>query len=98
MKNAIEATETQANPTIILTTQNQPHQILLTIEDNGTGFIDLNKDPFEPYVTGKKKGTGLGLAIVKKIILEHHGNIQAGHSTTLEGAKISLTLPLNPPT
>lgn len=98
IKNAIEATETQANPTIILTTQNQPHQILLTIEDNGTGFIDLNKDPFEPYVTGKKKGTGLGLAIVKKIILEHHGSIQAGHSTTLEGAKISLTLPLNPPT
>lgn len=70
----------------------------ITIEDNGIGFSDLSKDPFEPYVTTKTKGTGLGLAIVKKIIHEHGGHICAGKSMTLGGASIVFTLPFSPST
>ncbi|PIE82649.1 MAG: two-component sensor histidine kinase [Cardiobacteriales bacterium] len=94
MKNAIEAGEQQTDLQIILQTSVLDNHVVFSIEDNGPGFADLAKDPFEPYVTNKKKGTGLGLAIVKKIINEHGGNIQAGHSTTLDGAKITITLPI----
>lgn len=75
-------------------TRQAQNQIVVSVEDDGPGFPDLSKDPFEPYVTNKSKGTGLGLAIVKKIISEHHGSIQAGPSKQLNGAKISFSLPL----
>ena len=94
MKNAIEATQNQDNPQIRWRTRQQQDNLTLDIEDNGPGFADLNKDPFEPYVTNKPKGTGLGLAIVKKIVHEHDGTISAGHSRDLGGAKITITLPI----
>lgn len=71
--------------------------VSVSLEDNGPGFADLSKDPFEPYITTKSKGSGLGLAIVKKIITEHGGSISAGHSETLGGACIRFTLPVHYP-
>jgi two-component system, NtrC family, nitrogen regulation sensor histidine kinase NtrY len=53
--------------------------IILTINDNGVGFKNLNKNVKEilnPYFTTKKNGTGLGLSIVNKIINDHNGNIE----------------------
>lgn len=95
MKNAIEAMPEGEKGQIHWHGEVQGDKILLQIEDDGSGFADLSKDPFEPYVTSKSKGTGLGLAIVKKIISEHGGHIQAGHSKRLKGAKISIMLPIN---
>ena len=66
----------------------------IRLEDNGSGFADLKKDPFEPYFTSKAKGTGLGLAIVKKIINEHGGKISAGHGRIKKGASMLFTLPI----
>ena len=97
MKNAIEATQNEANPRIRWRSHEEGGNIILDIEDNGPGFADLTKDPFEPYVTNKPKGTGLGLAIVKKIVHEHDGTISAGHSRELGGAKITLILPATQP-
>ncbi|SUO94562.1 HAMP domain-containing histidine kinase [Suttonella ornithocola] len=93
-KNAIEATPDNETTHILWQTESNGKTITFTIEDNGSGFADLKQDPFEPYVTNKTKGTGLGLAIVKKIITEHQGSIQAGHSKTLKGAAIIITLPI----
>lgn len=95
MKNAVEAMGEDKAGTIYWQSSRQGDNLHFCIEDDGEGFADLHKDPFEPYVTSKSKGTGLGLAIVKKIIAEHGGSIQAGHAKTLKGAKISFTLPIN---
>ena len=97
MKNAVEAVQNEANPRIRWRTREEGGNIILDIEDNGPGFADLTKDPFEPYVTNKPKGTGLGLAIVKKIVHEHDGTISAGHSRELGGARITITLPATQP-
>ena len=66
-------------------------KIVLSVEDNGTGFpgSDMQK-MLEPYVTTRTKGTGLGLSIVKKIIDDHKGllhidNIPEG------GARVTLS-------
>ena len=60
--------------------------ILLSIEDNGMGLPEKNKDQLmEPYVTTKKKGSGLGLAIVKKIMEDHDGSITLEDNVAQDG-------------
>lgn len=94
IKNAFEASPA---PELLWHTHRDGERIHISLEDNGPGFADLTKDPFEPYITTKSKGSGLGLAIVKKIITEHGGSISAGHSETLGGACIRFTLPVHHP-
>lgn len=96
IKNAVEAGEDPQTLELLWHSGQQDGLIILTLEDNGPGFADLSKDPFEPYITTKAKGSGLGLAIVKKIITEHGGSISAGRSEQLGGACIRLTLPVHP--
>jgi two-component system, NtrC family, nitrogen regulation sensor histidine kinase NtrY len=53
-----------------------PHQIAVTVEDNGRGLPSEGRERLtEPYVTTRAKGTGLGLAIVKKIMEDHRGEL-----------------------
>ncbi|MBR1374480.1 MAG: HAMP domain-containing protein [Cardiobacteriaceae bacterium] len=94
LKNALEANE-EKNIQIAIDIYQENQEIICEIEDDGTGFSDLSKDPFEPYVTTKVKGSGIGLAVVKKIIEEHGGKITAGKAEKLSGAKISFSLPLS---
>jgi signal transduction histidine kinase len=65
----------------------------ITVDDNGPGIPEeLRRSIFDPYTTTKSGGTGLGLAIVKKIIMEHHGRIEA--TTSPEGgARLCVELP-----
>ncbi len=44
-------------------------------------------------MTTREKGTGLGLAIVKKVVVEHGGEIEAGRSEALGGARFVVHLP-----
>ncbi len=71
--------------------------ILLSIEDNGMGLPEKNKDQLmEPYVTTKKKGSGLGLAIVKKIMEDHDGSITLEDNVAQDvksGAKAVIVFP-----
>ncbi|MDO4776136.1 MAG: ATP-binding protein [Cardiobacteriaceae bacterium] len=96
VKNAFEARASDLQ--LLWRTRREGDSLVsISLEDNGPGFADLSKDPFEPYITTKNKGSGLGLAIVKKIITEHGGSISAGHSDTLGGACIRFTLPIHYP-
>lgn len=70
------------------------NKLMLTIYDNGDGFLESQQDHlFEPYVTHKTKGTGLGLAIVKKIIEDHEGTIHLQNRPT-GGASVLITFPV----
>jgi signal transduction histidine kinase len=63
------------------------------VDDNGPGIPEeLRRSIFDPYVTTKSGGTGLGLAIVKKIVMEHHGRIEAAVSPE-SGARLCIELP-----
>ena len=79
---------------ILVTCSLKKDVIIITIEDDGPGFSESAlKKAFEPYFTTRKNGTGLGLAIVYKIINEHGGDIIIGNSSTLHGAKITISIP-----
>lgn len=46
----------------------------IEVIDNGPGLPqDIQRDVFDPFVSGKENGTGLGLALVSKIISDHKG-------------------------
>ena len=53
-------------------------EILVTVEDSGTGVGDRNAERiFEPFFTTKPTGTGIGLNICRSIIGAHGGSLRA---------------------
>jgi len=69
--------------------------IIITIEDNGTGWPEIGRDRLvEPYVTTRAGGTGLGLAIVQRIAEDHGGRLVLSQATRYKrGARAALILP-----
>ena len=85
IKNSIESIQQKTekvsnfNKNITIELKDIGSHISFTINDNGIGFNNLNKNIKEilnPYFTTKKEGTGLGLSIVNKIVNDHSGNIE----------------------
>ncbi|MEQ9813200.1 MAG: PAS domain-containing sensor histidine kinase [Azospirillaceae bacterium] len=73
----------------------ETEQVRIVIVDNGKGLPDGDRDRLtEPYVTTREKGTGLGLAIVKKIVEDHAGTLTL-EDREAEGARVTVTLPVN---
>ncbi len=69
-------------------------QILLTLEDNGSGIPEsLHEQIFAPFFTTRANGTGLGLAVVHAVIAAHHGTVELDPSYT-EGARFVIRLPV----
>ncbi len=98
-KNAVESLEeanikNNLNNAEIITSLNESAtSYIVTIEDNGIGFVEDKKNYDEPYFSTKKTGSGLGLSIVSKIIHEHNGQIFYENKTNKNGAIITITLP-----
>jgi nitrogen fixation/metabolism regulation signal transduction histidine kinase len=94
VRNALEATERTAEPSIQLSTESitlpdGSQAVRLLVRDNGGGFSpSMLARAFEPYVTTKARGTGLGLAIVRKIIDEHGARIEVGNLSAADGAGV----------
>ncbi|HEV2453234.1 MAG TPA: ATP-binding protein [Verrucomicrobiae bacterium] len=66
----------------------------IQVTDSGVGIRKENLDRiFEPFFTTKKNGTGLGLAISQRVVLEHHGRIDA-QSESGKGAAFVISLPV----
>lgn len=78
---------------ITLTSSYNDYEVILSIEDNGTGISPEHMGAiFEPYQTTKSSGTGLGLLIVRRIVREHGGEISI-ESEEGEGARVTIRLP-----
>jgi len=83
--------------TITIRTVMENGEVRVTVRDTGPGIASGTKEKiFKLFFSTRVKGTGLGLAIVRKIMLAHHGTIQAT-SPPDGGAEFSLRLPAEPP-
>jgi len=69
-----------------------PHEVTITIEDNGRGIRpeDLPR-VFDPFFTTKPEGTGLGLAICHAIVTQHDGRIDVS-SAVGRGTTVTIVL------
>lgn len=84
---------------ISVRTRQEGEQVVIEIEDNGTGISPENLNRiFEPFYTTKPigKGTGLGLSLSFNIVEKHKGRIEA-LSTPGEGTCFRISLPVRQP-
>lgn len=108
IKNAAEATATQADRRIVLTTAyrhgmavsaaggrpRRPLPIELAVIDNGPGApLDIADHLFDPFVSGKPEGQGLGLALVDKLVRDMGGIAQYSREGTPEVTVFRILLP-----
>jgi len=78
VKNSIQAIDQKQpdEPRIEVRVTSQGTLVAITVEDNGIGVAEENKElVFEPKFTTKNSGMGLGLAMVKNIVETYNGTI-----------------------
>jgi two-component system NtrC family sensor kinase len=95
LNNAIDAMEKKGG-TVIITTQKEDRNILISVADNGTGIPELNLARiFDPFFSTKPvgKGSGLGLSICYGIIEKMGGSIEA-KSVVNEGTTFYIRIPM----
>jgi two-component system, sporulation sensor kinase E len=92
LRNAYQALKGE-NGRICLRSGFNDYELMVSIEDNGTGISpDHMGALFEPYRTTKPSGTGLGLLIVRRIVREHGGEIAIASEEGV-GTRVTIHLP-----
>ncbi len=80
-KNALEAVNGVASPRISMCAQNTDNQVVIDVEDNGSGITEYAMQHiFVPFFTTKEGGSGIGLSLSKQIIRMHGGSISVQSS------------------
>jgi signal transduction histidine kinase len=96
VRNAAEAMSQISDRARVLRVSSQrepPNDVLVSIEDSGTGIDPQHVDRlFEAFFTTKSNGMGIGLAICRSIVEAHSGRLWA--TTNLNyGAVFHISLP-----
>jgi signal transduction histidine kinase len=94
--NAIEAMDSVGGRARVLRVRSNMIQgssnILVSVEDSGTGIEGDKGRVFESFYTTKSAGTGIGLAVCKSIIESHRGSLRASANKPF-GTIFEVTLP-----
>ena len=96
ISNSIKYTEENVEPYIVIEIEDQDDFIKFSIEDNGIGISEMDKEEVFKIFNkvnnnNPKKGSGVGLAHCRKIVQMHSGNISV-ESTLGKGSKFSFTI------
>jgi signal transduction histidine kinase len=96
--NAVDAmSAVTVRPRVVRVTSEpkEPGEILVSVEDSGTGIDPNHKDRiFEPFFSTKPDGMGMGLMFSRSIIENHGGKLWATDNVP-HGAIFHFTLPSN---
>jgi signal transduction histidine kinase len=78
----------------LTTAANERADVLLSVEDSGSGIADENRGHlFDAFYTTKVSGMGLGLAMCQTIIVQHGGVLRLAR-TSSHGSVFEVTLPV----
>jgi two-component system, NtrC family, sensor kinase len=93
LNNSIDALEESRERIIRIHAQRRNDRVIITFEDSGPGFSDLNR-AFDPFYTTKPvgKGTGLGLSICYGMVRECGGDIYLSNRDPY-GARVRMEIP-----
>jgi len=93
VKNAVEALEGAAEPTLIIRVRRVQDRIIIEVTDNGPGIPEEMKDQiFVPFFSTKTEGSGIGLSLCRQILHNHGGQISV-KSETGNGTTFRVALP-----
>jgi signal transduction histidine kinase len=90
----------EAKGVITIRTKQDGDQVLVDVQDNGTGIPESAQSHiFEPFFTtkGVGKGTGQGLAIIRTIVVKNHGGTITFTTEPGKGTTFHLRLPIASP-
>jgi two-component system NtrC family sensor kinase len=96
LNNAYDAIEESGRTgKIFLKTTAAAGSVEISLADNGTGIVDVERI-FDPFYTTKQtgKGTGLGLSICYGIVRAHGGEIQCWNNADGVGSTFSIRIPV----
>jgi two-component system NtrC family sensor kinase len=96
LNNAYDAIEESGRTgRIYLQTKSAGHSIEISVTDNGTGIVEVERI-FDPFYTTKPtgKGTGLGLSICYGIVRAHGGEIQCSNNADGVGSTFAIRIPI----
>lgn len=95
VSNALKFTDTGGK--VILSAEKQDNNVLIKVEDSGSGFTenDINSFNSSKKLGSKlgirgEKGTGLGLTICREMVELYDGSFSIQNSKTLSGACVSI--------
>jgi two-component system NtrC family sensor kinase len=89
--------ETDYQPKVTILTKTNDNQIVIQVQDNGTGIPDSIKAKiFQPFFTTKPtgEGTGLGLSLAYDIVTKGHGGTLEVESMEGAGTTFAVKLPI----
>jgi len=93
--NGMEAMEpvTDRPRDLLIRSQHEAEQVLVAVQDSGTGIEPNNVDQvFDAFFTTKPRGMGMGLSISRSIIEAHAGRLWASPNAG-PGATFQFSLP-----
>jgi two-component system, NtrC family, nitrogen regulation sensor histidine kinase NtrY len=70
--------------------------MVLTIDDNGPGFLNPS-NAFVPFYTTKPAGSGIGLVLARQIAEAHGGSIELLNLSNKKGCRARIVLPQSQP-
>jgi signal transduction histidine kinase/pSer/pThr/pTyr-binding forkhead associated (FHA) protein len=94
VSNALDAVANTPNGMVHLAAVIDGTDVVLTVDDNGPGVPEQQRDDiFKPFISTKgSRGTGLGLPASRKTLREHGGDLTVC-SSTLGGARFVFRWP-----
>ncbi len=98
IQNAAQAS--QLGGTILIRATQRDDEVVIFIDDEGSGIPEADRDRvFDAFFTTKKatQGTGLGLAVVKHLVGEIRGTITARSGNDGNGTSMRLVIPKSEP-
>ncbi len=91
--NAADAVVRRDKPQIAVRMTKQTGWIQISVEDNGCGISEENREKlFKPFFTSKEHGTGLGLVIVKKMLAKMNCTIHMESQKDV-GTTVCISIP-----
>jgi two-component system nitrogen regulation sensor histidine kinase NtrY len=90
-----EATNTHSphlDPQVVMHWELAERELVLTIDDNGSGFLNPS-NAFIPFYTTKPAGSGIGLVLSRQIAEAHGGSIELLNLSDKKGCRARIVLP-----
>ena len=80
------------DPQVVMHWDLTEKNLVLTIDDNGPGFLNPS-NAFVPFYTTKPAGSGIGLVLSRQIAEAHGGSIELLNLSDKKGCRARIVLP-----
>lgn len=81
-----------SDPQVVMHWDLADKDLILTIDDNGPGFLNPS-NAFVPFYTTKPAGSGIGLVLSRQIAEAHGGSISLQNLSDKKGCRAKIVLP-----